>query len=126
VTELELGHSLEALAPATRSLENVLRQAVSAGPGLRLISAVSVNGGQLPGNGKTYGHVSINGGPAILVPILAGAIPYYNDGGAGLQSYPGLTVYLLASEGALLAIGYIDTLESLFAVDERGTDADDT
>lgn len=128
--------SLEGLAPSTRSLANVLRQAFSSpGEGVRLLTGVSVNAGQLPGNGKTYGHVSINGGPAILVPILRDAIPYYNDGGAGWQSYPGLVVYLLATEGSLLAIGYIDTIEGMragpageleLADDERGTDADDT
>lgn len=100
--------SLEALAPATRSLANVLRQAVSAGPGLRLITGVSVDGGGLPGNPNTCGHVSINGGPAILVPALAGAV--VRDGQTPPHTYPGVTVYMLAFEGGLLAIGYMDTL----------------
>lgn len=109
MTELELGYSLEALAPATRSLENVLRQAVSSGPGLRLISAVSVDGGPLPSPYSTHGYVSINGGPAILVPQLQQSIP--RDGqGPPPHTYPGVTVYLLAFEGGLLAIGYVDTL----------------
>ena len=119
--------SLEALAPSTRSLANVLRQAFETSPGLRLRTGVSVDGGPLPPPHTTYGYVSFAGGPPVLVPVLAGAIPY-GDG----RTYPGYVVYVLVFEGGMLAIGYVNTggvlleAELELADDERGDDADDT